>query len=449
MNDLSWRTLPARIAVLLICAPVFTHCSSSEPKLDRVPARDYAAVIDVVARLRDLPWRQRITLAADARADIDVPPSGIYYGAPTAHSERAYKTIGLLSPAEDLAKAFDEFTRLAALVRYDPARAHAAWSPVAEQIGASLTRMDTRAAGDFAAALATVRALQEQHFAWRASLERAATEDRRLALAALAAGDALLTVLSRAGDHGPPNFKIADASADELDRLSRHLPVFLRRQLSFPYRHGARFVYWAYRSNGWRGVNALYAKPPLATAEIHQPEQYFLRREMPLRFFPAQLLRRFKQPAMVEQTLGQEMIAGLLAGARRTPLSEDIAAGWRGDHLFHFTETGKPATLWFTAWQNDRGAEEFFGAYRAALQLRHGVRFDLKVRRTIAEARSRDQQWLLQRNASLVLLVAGAPGDDLESLAADAWTDLEIDREAVELRFESARTNSQWSPSSR
>ena len=105
-----------------------------------------------------------------------------------------------------------------------------------------------------------------------------------------------------------------------------------------------------------------------------------------------------------------------------------------------------PATqplFWFSAWETERQAEEFFAVYRAVLELRHTVRFDAKIRRTIAVARSPRRQWFLQRNANLVLLVAGGPGDDMESLAADAWTDLDIDREEFELRFESARINSQ------
>ena len=399
------------------------------------------AVIEAVSQIRGLPWRQRITLSAAARSDFGSPPSGVYYGAPSEHSETAYKNIGLLSPSEDLEKSLSEFYRLATLVTYDQARAHAGWSATAEQIGASLPA--AAAAGDFAAVLAAAQALQEQHFAWRATLRRAGTEDRRAAFAAVPVGDAILTLLLRGGNREPPDFKIADAIADQLDRRSTHLPVYLRRKLSFPYRHGARFIYWAHRGSGWRGVDALYASPPLASAEIHRPQRYFVQREMPLRFFPAQLPRRFKRPAIVEQTLGQELIAALLTGARRKPVSDDIVSGWRGDHLFHFTEPGNPATFWFSAWETERQAEEFFAVYRAVLELRHTVRFDAKIRRTIAVARSPRRQWFLQRNANLVLLVAGGPGDDMESLAADAWTDLDIDREEFELRFESARINSQ------
>jgi hypothetical protein len=67
----------------------------------------------------------------------------------------------------------------------------------------------------------------------------------------------------------------------------------LRQKLTFPFREGSQFVFWALRAKGWPGVDALYGNPPISAAEILHPERYFLLREAPLRFFPAALLGKF------------------------------------------------------------------------------------------------------------------------------------------------------------
>lgn len=61
--------------------------------------------------------------------------------------------------------------------------------------------------------------------------------------------------------------------AAEIDRFAASLPDFLRHELSFPYREGISFVYWAYAAKDWEGVNALYANPSLTAAQILHPEK--------------------------------------------------------------------------------------------------------------------------------------------------------------------------------
>jgi hypothetical protein len=234
-----------------------------------------------------------------------------------------------------------------------------------------------------------------------------------------------------------------------LERWAGDLPDFLRRRLIFPYRYGGRFVYWAYNATGWQGVNSVYADPPLSSTEILHPEKYFIVREPPLRLFPPHLLRRFKQPAVIEQTLGEDAIAGLLIAARPAQAGEEIAAGWRGDQLFHFTENGGSLTLWFTSWRTEEQAGEFFRAYWAALEIRHRVRFQMAAPNAPALANARERGWLLQRIGDLVLLVSGSPASGLRELAAEAWKDLEVDKETVELRFDSAHAPAQFPPRSR
>jgi hypothetical protein len=419
-------------------------CASPKPTLTITPADGLKSTVsaDSVAQARGLPWKRKITVAVDGGSNAAAPPDEVYYGAPVSDVEHAYKALGLLAPADDLKRALNEFTRFESLTQYNQTLGRAAWSPAAKQLGSALDPLAPGKARDLAPVFAAVHALQEQHFHARRALHRLANEDARAAFAAVIAGDAMLTLLLLDRERDVPRLELSDAVADAMDRLAANLPEFLRRRLSFPYRHGSRFVYWAFKANGWRGVDALYTDRPLATAEILRPEKYFARREPPLRWFPTQLLRRFKESALLDQTLGEDAVAGLLSGPGSEQLAEKIAAGWRSDQLFHFVEGGSPATIWFTAWQTEKQADQFLSAYQTALQRRQRTRFQRARTGLAFEARAKDRGWLLQKNSELVLMVSAAPGS-LASLAADAWRDLELDREPMELRFESARARSQ------
>ncbi|MGH7854090.1 MAG: hypothetical protein ACREP3_11660 [Candidatus Binatia bacterium] len=412
-----------------------------------------------MAQARGLEPRREIALATGASAGKApaIAPIDVYNGAPLVEVERAYKTIGLLPNASDFGKAWAEYRRLERFITYDRATSIVSWAASAPQAGAPLAKLDADKAREFAPVYAIVQALQEQHFRWRSTIDRVSTEDRRTAFRALATGDAALTLLTTGVKEEnvkllPAQLDIAAQVAGEIDKLAASLPDFLRRQLTFPYRHGSHFVYWAFRLKGWQGVNGLYANPPLSTAEILHPGRYFVEREAPLRFFPAQLLRRFKESPIVEQTLGEDAIIGLLARDRPAKLPVDIAAGWHGDQLFAFIENGDSTIIWFSSWRSEEHAQDFLSAYRGVLEARHRVRFDSAAGQNNAPAigRARDQRgWLLQRKESVVLLASTSPANRLTELAADAWKDLEIDNEPTEMRFESARIPAQFPVRSR
>jgi hypothetical protein len=447
--------LPSR---LFLFAALLSACTSSDPKFSPpAPATNFSEMVKSVSQIRGLPLKQEIILApaAEAGKAAHPAPSDFSHGSPVAAVERAYQDIGLLPDTSDFKKDLADFHRLEWLIRYDPVKSTVSWPAGAARLGAPLSKRDPDKARDLVPVFAIVQALQEQHFQWRAIIDNVSIEDRRSAFHAVATGDAVLTLIARGmkNDHSklaPENLDISDPLAAEIDNLAGGLPDFLRRQLTFPYRHGARFVYWALKSKGWSGVNGLYVDPPLSTAQILHPEKYFVEREPPLRFFPAQLLRRFKDGAIVEQTLGEDLMIGLLAGGRSVRAAEEIAAAWRGDQLFAFVDNRTPATVWLSAWRTEQQAQEFLRAYRTALETRHRVRFDSAAANTLALASGRDQRgWLLQRKETVVLLVSAAPANRLTELATEAWRDLEIEQETPEMRFESAQAPSQLSVKSR
>ena len=456
---------PTRRSLLVFTGRLFllillNGCTSPEPKftVSAAPNIDFSETVKNVSRERGLAPTQEIIFApggddASGKA-ASLARIEIYNGAPLGEVERIYKDIGLLPDGIDLAKALAEFRRLEQLIRYDRAKASVSWSSNAARLGAPLVKLDSDKARDLAPVFAIVQALQEQHFEWRAIIDKLSLEDRRSAFRAVAAGDALLTLIARGMPEDAAKLwramlEASDSLAAEYDKLAIALPSFLRRQLVFPYRRGGEFVYWAFRSRGWPGVNALYASPPLSTAEILHPQRFYIERESQLRFFPPHLLRRFKSGAVVEQTLGEDTIAGLLADERPASSAADTAAAWRGDQLFAFREGAHLTTAWFSSWRTENQAEEFLRAYRALLESRHGVRFNFSAAQNSAAltiARAPDQRgWLIQRNKSAVLLVSASPATRLLELASDAWKDLEIENERMEIRFESAQLRGQFS----
>src|SRR6185295_12605226 len=80
----------------------------------------------------------------------------------------------------------------------------------------------------------------------------------------------------------------------ELEKSAAGLPDYLRHRLLFPYREGSQFALWALKAKGWQGVNALYANPPLSTAQILHPEKYFAQPDAPSDFLPAGLIRAMR-----------------------------------------------------------------------------------------------------------------------------------------------------------
>ena len=445
---------------LLVFSLILTACAASEPKyVPPLLVRVFSETIKSVVQTRGLTPKRDISLAGTESAveTPDFAPIEFYHGAPLAEVERAYHSIGLLHDSSDFRKELEQTRALERLIRYDPAKSTVSWSAPMTRISDALTTLDPNKVQDLAPVFAVMLALQEQHFKWHSTVDNVSLDDRRSAFRAVAAGDAFLTLRDPTIEEtdakpAPAAFEISTLTAAEIDKLAAKLPNFLRRQLTFPYRAGSAFVYWALRSSGWQGVNALYANPPLSTAEVLHPEKYFIRRETPLRFFPPDLLRRFKNGAVVEQSLGEDAIVGLLASERSLKSAAEIAAPWRGDQLFAFPQDAHLVTVWFSAWGTEKQAQEFSRAYRAVLEARHGIRFGSTAGQKNAPltARSRDQRaWLLQSDGSVVLLVSTTSAANVLEIAASAWRDLEVEKETLDVRFESAQLPDQFSLKSR
>ena len=393
-----------------------------------------------VARWRELPFDQPLALQYQTGEIL----AGTSPAAPLLQFETAYKLMGLLANSVDLGTALTEYRRLLRLIAYDDAKKLLIVSTDAAQLGVPLASSRPDAARELPAAVGVVRALQERRFHWRQKMLANASAERRLALGAVAMGDALLASVSRALIEKPQTAHLvllAQMAAD-VERRSQRLPDFLRQRAALPYREGSQFVYWAFAAKGWPGIDALYADPPHTTAQILQPEKFFLRREAPLHFFPAALLRRLKGNSFIEDTIGELALRALLEEALGGNRAAETAAAWRGDQLFFFQRAGEIDLFWFSAWQDEAAAEKFLSAHRRILEDTQRLRFErvaqAKDLALIGAARN-ERAWLLQRRGNLVLGAHGANRSRVTELAQDAWRDLEVEAAPSAVGFESAR----------
>jgi len=443
--SLSWpRAILCGTGALLLLGFLASCLTSEPPLLFRPTPTGFTALVQEIAAFRALPLKRNLTLAAGFAEQLNRSESVGPFE--LKHVEQAYKTIALLPNDADLSKALGEFRQLDQMFAYDGVTGTVALGPAAAKLGTPFEMTNPTLAREAPIGFAIAAALQEQNFHWQEKTDSIFLEDHRLALRALATGDAVVTLITRAANKitlASDDLARAGRFAAELEKAAARLPDFLRHKLIFPYREGSQFVLWALKTKGWSGVDALYANPPVSTAAVLHPEKYFLLRERPLRFFPAALLRRAKDGLAVEQSLGEQLIRGLLAGEIDPKLAGDTAAAWRGDHLFTFQDGEQTTTAWYSAWTSPNQAAAFHDAYKNVLERRQRIRFETPSEPSMLysrRGRTRDNRavWL-QTQGAVVLLLSGVPIDRLRERADEAWLDLEIESDPTVIRFDSAR----------
>jgi hypothetical protein len=154
-------------------------------------------------------------------------------------------------------------------------------------------------------------------------------------------------------------------------------------------------------------------------------------------------LRQAKEGIAVEQSLGEQLIQGLLAGEMNAKLASDTAAAWRGDDLFAFVDGEQTTTAWYSAWTSPDQAAAFQRVYQKILERRQHIRFETptgSLTNLSLSGRTPDNRGVwLQVQGPVMLFLGGVPIDRLRERAEEAWQDLEIGSEPTAIRFELAR----------
>ena len=431
-------------AALLIFLNLLAACSWQKPDTPtRLSPDSFGALKQRVASIRGLPFKQDISQEARSSGndfdDEDDPRS-------IARLSQAYKRIGLLPDATDLAKALADFHRLQRLTFYDRRKDMILLAPESIKLGRALGEDDSRSAETIPMVFALTQALQEQNFQWPSKIKLVPAEDRRLAFRAVASGDVVLTGLSYLRGNGPAQWPAQQQAVsrlvNELNTLASGLPPMLRERLVFPYREGSQFVQWAYAARGLEGINALFANPPLSTAQVMHPQKFYIRRQNPLRIVDWGLMQQMKSAAIIERTLGEYLIQFLLTSTHSRLEAARIASAWAGDHLSAYADGENLITCWISAWDEETSAQEFLRAFEAVLVRQRGLRFETSAgqKNNLKADLAAGASTLLQVKGPVVLFLDGVGSARAPQLAERIWQELETGPEPTTFPFDSAQS---------
>lgn len=208
------------------------------------------------------------------------------------------------------------------------------------------------------------------------------------------------------------------------------VPRYLMDNLLFPYVYGFDFVLALRLRGGWEAVNQAYADLPVSTEQILHPEKYLEPRDLPAVIHLPALPESFSGWQEVERnTLGEFNIRLLLDGY--LPASDAVAgsAGWDGDRfaVFERIQDGRLLAAWYTVWDSESDAQEFFHNFAAMHDTRYGTDASPAGAMPALPAPG-IQDWshvggevLLERRERDVLLIDGATAAEVEALRQHFW----------------------------
>jgi hypothetical protein len=220
----------------------------------------------------------------------------------------------------------------------------------------------------------------------------------------------------------------------------RDAPIFLKEELTFPYRHGLDFTAALLEAGGKELAYAgAFKEPPTTTRQIMEPKTYLTHERLdPLKVidmdadlkaydpFDIGAMGEFDVDVLVEQYAGQEE-------------AKSIYPAWRGGYYF----AGRPkadksaplAVVYVSRWSTPAKAAEFAAVYAKSLAKRYQKRQPLTADRKIAEDAPPADSWRTLRGRHAWLTEQGpvaieVRGDTMlisESLDDATWKKVESD----------------------
>ena len=205
---------------------------------------------------------------------------------------------------------------------------------------------------------------------------------------------------------------------DGLEELSGAEGALVR----FVYEQGFASAVRAFRTGGWKGLDAAMARGTTTRDLLHPKTE-------PLQpvDFPAPALSQTEGLQLIdEDTLGEEAIIVLVSTLTgKDNLALLAGDGWAGDRLYRWEpEGGDPdrgITVWKTRWTDEQGAEDFAYAIRRALEARFPDRPPITLDDGQKIIQTATQLFRLQRHGLEVHLQISAK--ELDPLPAGALTD--------------------------
>jgi hypothetical protein len=156
----------------------------------------------------------------------------------------------------------------------------------------------------------------------------------------------------------------------------KNAPIFLKEELTFPYRYGLDFEIELLRAGGKeKAFAATLANPPRTTRQIMEPKTYLSGESLePMRLPDFQ--RDFKNYDRFDVgAMGEFDVAILVDQYASTEASRDLYPHWRGGYYYAARPKGNPsaplAVLYVSRWSSPEKASAFAAIYAQALAKRY------------------------------------------------------------------------------
>ncbi|MFQ5862125.1 MAG: hypothetical protein ACE5IC_03285 [Candidatus Brocadiales bacterium] len=285
-------------------------------------------------------------------------------------------------------------------------------------------------------------ALQDQHVGIEnlPTSRKKEDDDRIMATQALLEGDAIsLTIdyaLKFAGkdstmlpDH---NLPLEEFISTVGGKLMASAPAYIRYNMLFPYIHGLTFVKQLRQSGGWTQVDRTLEQPPMSTEQILHPEKYLEALDLPTAITLPHLSKELGPgwTFLDKNTLGEFNI-NILLNEFLGEAPKAAAMGWDGDlyQIYEQKPSGKTALIWFTTWDSDTDAQEFFEGYSAVLTKKYGSEtIGLRPHPLLFPTQEDDAHTYMELRGRDVLVLDGVPGASIDPVRASAWRATKVER---------------------
>jgi hypothetical protein len=368
-------------------------------------AKHFQELLEATEKYRGLKARQPIPAGTLAEAELrrkmsesvgeDLTPGQV------KSIEIGARAFGLIPESLDLTSYLPELLTSQVAGFYDPERKYLALvrrdgsGPVKDRPQGG----DTPDSEDVIIVHELTHALQDQHFDLKTFEKVDPLSDASTARAALAEGDATLTMMSyMAGKNVETVPGMAEAMTSMFadpalmagadvpggDLLSR-APAWIRDSLLFSYVHGFAFCLDVRRAGGQKLIDlAFTSDPPRSSEQILHPAKWYGRRDDPIVLPWPDLSDVLTGWAKIsEGEAGEATLQTLLREkSRDRRQAETAAAGWGGDRFAVYEKAGRRLLVWWTEWDSDADAREF---EKAARKLGSGWRVEaLSPRRILA-----------------------------------------------------------------
>jgi len=156
----------------------------------------------------------------------------------------------------------------------------------------------------------------------------------------------------------------------------RDAPIFMKEELTFPYRYGLDFTADLLKNGGKsKAFAGAFAKPPRSTRQIMEPKTYLSDEHLePVRL--PDFNEDFKNYDRFDiGSIGEFDVAVLVDEYAGQNASHDIYPHWRGGYYYAGRPKGDSSAplvlLYFSVWSDPEAAAKFAGIYAKALPKRY------------------------------------------------------------------------------